>query len=245
MRRRDDGDRAGLYITVIFHLGVLIVLLIGQIGAAIAKGDTFVVDFSKTETPIEKKEAREEMEEAKTLREDVAERINQMLAAANVAPVKNVAVDRSSLKDDRNTDAAELYKEADRLAKELKDGFKVEENDDDYAQVSKTEKQEPRTSSREESYAGPSVVSYELEGRKASRLSIPAYRCLGAGYVTVIITVNPQGNVVNAKIQDDVSSNDKCLRDFAVRAARLSRFSASATAPARQVGNIVYMFVAQ
>ena len=89
------------------------------------------------------------------------------------------------------------------------------------------------------------MVSHELDGRKASKLSIPAYKCLGAGYVTVIITVDPSGKVLNAKIQDGVSSEDKCLRDFAIRAARLSRFSASASAPARQVGNIVYLFVAQ
>ena len=44
---------------------------------------------------------------------------------------------------------------------------------------------------------------------------------------------------------DEASSSDKCLRDFAVRAARLSRFSASETAPARQHGEIVYSFIAQ
>ena len=89
---------------------------------------------------------------------------------------------------------------------------------------------------KKSSYNGPSVVSYELEGRKASKLSIPAYRCLGAGHVTVVITVDPSGKVLNAKIQDEVSSDDRCLRDFAVRAARLSRFSASGTAPARLDG---------
>jgi hypothetical protein len=61
----------------------------------------------------------------------------------------------------------------------------------------------------------------------------------------VIITVDPSGNVLNAKVQDEVSSSDKCLREFAVRAAKLSRFSASTSAPARQMGNIVYMFIAQ
>ena len=159
--------------------------------------------------------------------------------------IRNIAVDRSStLKDDRNTDAEQLYKDAERLAQELKDGFKADEPDDDYVAVSKPapiKKDDPK----KQTYSGPSVVSYALDGRKASRLSIPAYRCLGAGHVTVIITVDPSGNVVNAKIQDDASSNDRCLRDFAIRAARLSKFSASASAPARQIGNIVYMFIAQ
>ena len=224
-----SDDRAGLYITIIFHLMVIIVLLVCQISSAIKRGNTFVLDFSKQEK-VEKEQAE------KNLKEEVSERIDRMLAAAAGVPVRNVAVDRGALKD-------ELYKDAEKLAQDLKNGPKLDEPDDDYASVSKPEpRKEERKSS---SYKGPSVVSYELDGRKASKLSIPAYKCLGAGYVTVIITVDPSGKVLNAKIQDGVSSEDKCLRDFAIRAARLSRFSASASAPARQVGNIVYLFVAQ
>ena len=44
---------------------------------------------------------------------------------------------------------------------------------------------------------------------------------------------------------NDISSADQCLRNFAVRAARLSRFSASPSAPPRQTGEIVYRFIAQ
>ena len=141
------------------------------------------------------------------------------------------------------SNAEELYKDAEQLAKDLKNGPQLNEPDEDYAQISRPErKQEEKKSA---GYTGPSVVSYELDGRKASKLSIPAYRCLGSGHVTVIITVDPSGKVLNAKVQDGVSSDDKCLRDFAVRAARLSRFSASPSAPARQIGNIVYLFIAQ
>lgn len=236
MKRISGEDRAGLYITVIFHLVVLIVLLAAQIGAALQKEDTFLLDFSKQEA------VRKEQEQA-VFKEDIREKLDRLLAAASATPVRNVAVDRSTmLKDDRNTDAEELYKEAERLAEELDKKFSVEENDDYVAIEKKTVRQ---AKPKQETYTGPSVVSYDLAGRKASRLSIPAYRCLGAGYVTVIITVTPSGDVVNAKIQDDVSSDDACLRNFAIRAARMSRFSASTSAPARQVGNIVYMFIAQ
>ena len=174
----------------------------------------------------------------------VKQKLDRMLDSYAGVPIRNIAVDRSStLKDDRNTNAEELYKEAERLARELENGYDIDEPDD-YIPISKpvTQKNE---SQKKQQYSGPSVVSYDLAGRKASKLSIPAYRCFGAGHVTVIITVDPSGNVVNAKIQDDVSSNDKCLRDFAIRAARTSKFSASSSAPARQIGNIVYMFIAQ
>jgi hypothetical protein len=55
----------------------------------------------------------------------------------------------------------------------------------------------------------------------------------------------PEGMVIGAEVKDDISSTDQCLRNFAVRAARLSRFSQSSTAPARQTGEIVYRFIAQ
>lgn len=230
-------DRAGLYITVIFHLLVIIVLLASQISSALRKGESFLIDFSKQEIIEEKK--KEE-----NLKEEVKQKLDRMLDSYAGVPIRNIAVDRSStLKDDRNTNAEELYKEAERLARELENGYEIDEPDD-YIPISKpvSQKKEPQ---KKQQYSGPSVVSYDLAGRKASRLSIPAYRCFGAGHVTVIITVDPSGNVVNAKIQEDVSSNDKCLRDFAIRAARTSKFSASSSAPARQIGNIVYMFIAQ
>ncbi len=233
----NSEDRAGLYITVIFHLAVLIILLVCQIGAALRGENTFVLDFSKQEQ-VEQELAEE------NFKEEISEKLDQLLASAAGVQVRNIAVDRGSmLKDDRNTNAEELYKDAERLAEELDKGFKVEESDDDYVAV----KKEPvaKSAPKEEAYSGPSVVSWQLDGRKASRLSIPAYRCLGAGHVTVIITVDPHGNVTNAKIQDEASSTDQCLRNFAVRAARLSRFSASTSAPSKQIGNIVYMFIAQ
>lgn len=231
-----SDEKAGLYITIIFHLVVIIVLLVCQISSALKRENTFVLDFSKQEK-VEKETAE------RNLKEEVSERLDRMLAEAAGVPIRNVAVDRGALKDDRNTNAEELYKDAEQLAKDLKNGPQLNEPDEDYAQISRPERKQEENKSA--GYTGPSVVSYELDGRKASKLSIPAYRCLGSGHVTVIITVDPSGKVLNAKVQDGVSSDDKCLRDFAVRAARLSRFSASPSAPARQIGNIVYLFIAQ
>lgn len=236
MGKFSKEDRAGLYITVIFHLAVLIILLATQLGFSLAKENSFVLDFTK----------QEEVEKAKkeeVFKEDISERIEQMLAAAGSVPVRNVAVDRGALKDDRGTNAEELYKDAERLQQELNNGAPLPKDEQVY-EYKKPESGGPKKSS-ESSYSGPSVVSYELEGRKASRLSIPAYRCMGAGMVTVIITVDPQGNVINAKVEDSLSSPDACLRGFAVRAARLSKFSSSSSAPPKQIGNIVYQFIAQ
>ena len=231
-------QKAGLYITAIIHLAVIIVLLVCQIGYSVQRENSFVLDFTKQE----EKEAQEQKEE---LHRSAIAQLENMLSAVRSQPVRNVTVNRSQLKDDRNTDADQLYRDAERLAQDLKDGqHRQEDNPDDYVQDPVTPPSDPKPR-KQETYSGPSVLSWSLDGRKASRLPIPAYRCVGAGEVTVIITVNNQGKVMDAKIDDGASSKDGCLRSFATRAARLSKFNASATAPARQMGTITYLFIAQ
>lgn len=232
-------DKAGLYFTIIFHLVVIIVLLVYQINTSIKREESFVLDFSKQEEIEQRK--KEEI-----FKKDVSKRIEEMLAAAQMSrsEIKNIAVDAGShLKDDRNTDAEQLYKDAERLANELKKGQNAQE--DAREETVELPSKENKSDEKKKEYSGPSVVSYNLDGRKASHLKIPAYRCYGCGDVTVIITVDPQGNVIGAKVLDEISSSDSCLRSFAVRAARLSKFSASSSAPARQNGEILYRFIAQ
>lgn len=235
-------NRAGLYITVIFHLTVIIVLLAVGIDSTLKRENTFVLDFSKQE---EMERQEKEME----FREDISKKLDELIEASRNTPssqIRNIAVDsRSSLKDDRGTDAEQLYKDAERLAAELKNGQKDAIEEDAREETVEMPSDKKKDESNQKEYSGPSVVSYSLEGRKASHLNIPAYRCYGEGDVTVIITVDNSGRVVNAKVLDAVSSGDQCLRNFAVRAARLSRFSASQTAPARQSGEILYRFIAQ
>jgi hypothetical protein len=218
---------------------VIIVLLAYQIDSALKREETFVLDFSKQEE-IEKR-AKEE-----AFKEDISKRLDDLIAAARNSsePLRNIAVDAGSqLKDDRNTDADQLYKDAERLAKDLMDGQAIQEDAREETVELPTQQKSDDTKKKE--YSGPSVLSYTLDGRKASHLKIPAYRCYGSGDVTVIITVNNAGMVVGAKVLDAVSSSDECLRSFAIRAARLSRFSASQTAPPNQTGEILYRFIAQ
>ena len=236
---KNNEDRAGLYITIIFHLVVIIVLLAYQLDSALKREESFVLDFSKQEE-IEKRQ------QEKVFKEDISKRLDELIAAARNSsePIRNIAVDAGAqLKDDRNTDADQLYKDAERLAKDLKDGQNAIEDAREET-VELPEKQKKEDTQKKE-YKGPSVLSYNLDGRKASKLNIPAYRCYGSGDVTVIITVNNAGMVVGAKVLDAVSSSDQCLRNYAVRAARLSRFSASNTAPPNQTGEILYRFIAQ
>ena len=233
-------DKAGLYTTVIIHLAVIIVLLATTLGFSLQSENSFVLDFSKLEE-LERLQAEvERLQQEAEFQQAISEKLQRELGAAT-GGYRNVAVDRAALKDDRGTDADQLYKDAERLARELQGGFEVP--DDGF--TANIPSKDGDKKQEQKAYSGPSVVSYYLEGRKASKLSIPAYRCMGAGEVTVLITVDNSGTVVAAKVDENVSSPDGCLRSFAIRAARLSRFSASTTAPARQTGNIVYQFIAQ
>ena len=229
---------------MIFHLTVIIVLLAVGIDNSLKPETSFVLDFSKQEE-IERQQ-REEI-----FKEDISRKLDDMIRAAQDAPqsqVRNIAVDAgSTLKDDRGTDADQLYKDAARLQAELENGSRsaIEEDARDKAvDLGKSGSDEGNKAS-DKAYSGPSVVSYNLDGRKASHLAIPAYRCMGEGRVTVIIEVNQSGTVVNAKILDSQSSTDACLRKFAIRAARGSRFNISQSAPKTQVGDICYEFIAQ
>ena len=174
--RLSPDQKAGLFITAIVHLAVIVVLLLCQIGYSVQRENTFVLDFTQ-------QEEKERIEQQEELHRNALAQLEEMISVARSQPVRNVTVNRSQLKDDRGTDADQLYRDAERLAQDLRDG---------------------------------------------------QHRQL-----------DNQGSVVDAKVDEGASSRDGCLRSFATRAARLSKFNASSTAPARQMGTITYQFIAQ
>ena len=133
---------------------VIIVLLAYQIDSALKREETFVLDFSKQEE-IEKR-AKEE-----AFKEDISKRLDDLIAAARNSsePLRNIAVDAGSqLKDDRNTDADQLYKDAERLAKDLRDGQAIQEDAREETVELPTQQKADDTKKKE--YSGPSVLSY-------------------------------------------------------------------------------------
>ena len=233
------SNKAGLYLTIIFHLVVIIALLIYQIDSTLKAETSFVLDFSK-------QEELEREQEIKEMKAEVSKKLDELIAAARSTqtPIRNVATKANApLKDDRNTDADQLYKDAERLAKELKLGQNAIEEDAREETVEHPSKGNDNSESRP--YSGPSVLSYRLDGRQARHLPIPAYKCYGSGDVVVIINVDLSGRVVAAQISEAGTTGDACTRREALRAAQLSRFSSSTDAPNPQVGEIVYRFIAQ
>ena len=245
MRRRRRNN-AGIVITVIFHFTVILLLFIQQMDVARQLETSFVMDFTKQEDLERQMKELEELQKEVEKLADIKQKLEEKLAAnvpSTSSDVKNLAVNTGKpLKDDRGTNAEQLYKDAAKLQENLKNGYKSDIADE----VGDEGVQTPdKDNGPKQSYSGPSVLRYTLDGRTATYLPIPAYRCYDGGEVTVIIQVNRQGTVLNAQINENVSATSKCLREFALRAARQSRFTKSDTAPERQVGEIVYQFIAQ
>ena len=221
---------------------MIITLLAYNIGKHLAREETFVMDLSQIEA------AERELQE-QIFREDIGKKIDDLLAASrnSQTELKNITVNAgSTLKDDRNTDVEQLMKDAERLKNELKQNqlSDMEDATDESVDLS-VDKSQERKDVKKEEYSGPSLVSFTLDNRYLTKPSTPSYKCFGSGDVTVIIKVDRSGNVTEAKILDEVSSSDECIRKYAVRAARLTKFNASPTAPNRQTGDILYRFVSQ
>ncbi len=236
---KSDG-RVGFYTTVAFHLVVLIILLLVTIDAVVDQETSFVLDFTREE---ELEQQQKEIE----FKESVSREIDEQLGTARQQKIHNTAVDAGSkLKDDRFKNPSSIYDEARELQKKLdasrRDAMAQEKSLEEAVDLSagkEPDKQDPS------SFSGPSVIAYTLEGRKARSLPVPSYKGYGAGDVSVTIMVNRKGRVIAARINENDSTKDDQLWEFAIKAAKNSIFDASPTAEERQLGEIVYRFVKQ
>ena len=232
--------KTGFYATIIFHLVVLIIFLLTAIHGVVSEETSFVLDFSKFEE-LEKIAKQEEVK-AKASKE-----IDDLLSG-KISPnqYRNVAVDRNSkpLKDDRFKNPNQVYDEARELQKKL-DASRAAALREQQGEDAATTGNENLPDSNAPQYKGPSVISYSLDGRKAMSLPVPAYKCQGGGDVSIQITVNRKGYVTAASVIGNVSSADECIVRSAIAAAKRSRFTASSTASDKQIGEIVYRFIAQ
>lgn len=92
--------------------------------------------------------------------------------------------------------------------------------------------------------AGSVTASYDLGGRNAIYMPTPSYTCQGGGKVVVSVTVNQNGDVVQASINSS-SADDNCMRDRSLEFAKMARFAIDTSAPAAQKGTITFSFVPQ
>ncbi len=94
--------------------------------------------------------------------------------------------------------------------------------------------------------SGGDGISFSLGGRGALSLPKPDYPSQKSGTVVVEVTVDRNGNVINARggVRGS-TTNDTELINAAEVAARRARFDVSQNAPASQQGTITYVFKLQ
>lgn len=87
------------------------------------------------------------------------------------------------------------------------------------------------------------IGTYDLGGRSlgSGGLAQPSYSVNDYGVVVVNITVDPQGNVINAEIGQGTTTPNSSLRQEALRAARRTKFNAISSVN-NQNGKITYNF---
>lgn len=239
--RVKKGKHIGLFATIVFHLILLIILLAISIHTVVTQETSFVTD---SEGKIAREQKEEKLQKEEDIKNAAKSELADQLAGRAVQQYKSIPVQRSgsALKDDRNSNVKELYKEAADLQKRIKDAKKFDVSPEGTDNVPNAA---PVKKSDAQPYKGPSVLSWTLDGRSAFSLPIPVYKCQGGGDVSVKISVGRNGYVTSAQIIEGSSVSDGCIRAAALSAAKRSRFSASETAPNPQTGEIVYRFIPQ
>lgn len=178
----------------------------------------------------------------------------------NLENVKNV----SSNQADKNKSFDDYYKEVENIVSNSKPKENFTANDytdkrnlaKDYSKenefVEPIENNQNKqnannnNSSSKNTYAGNAIITYNLGGRKAIRLPVPAYQCLGSGNVVIEVMVNNMGVVKSATIvSSNTSLNESCLSDAAYKSALISKFGIDLKASALQKGTINYKFIGQ
>lgn len=241
--------QSGLYLTLIFHLLILLFLTVQGIRGRLNGENVFVFDFSKQE--MKEAQKQQEIKEQKQ-KEEVEREVNDMIRKAlntSRETPRNVAVNTADLKDNKlkvTNETKSILDEAQELQARL-DATRQKVQDmqgvDDVPVRNALEKD--KESKTKEVYKGPSVLSYTLEGRRAINLPVPVYKCPGGGDVTVTIEVNQQGYVTDVVIHKNASTDDDCLHRAAKDAAMRSRFNIDINASNKQKGEIVYRFIPQ
>lgn len=179
-------------------------------------------------------------------------------------PVKNVSVDENSsqnlnsrLQDAKNTNTDKLYEEARKVQAEVEANSKryqkgLESIESKYANTNRGDNSERNVGESAKSSDGSTsvvkgnvTVSFNLKGRGAVHLEVPAYRCEGGGRVVVDIVVALNGDVVSAAVRSATGVTDPCVQEMALWAARNSTFTVSRTGGDKQMGTMTFLFVQQ
>lgn len=234
--------RVAILGTLVVHAFFLLCLVVFQISVSESplKDDIIFFDFS---------------EELKLPEETLPQELQG--SEEDNSDLKNISVNEA----DKNRSSDDYYKEFQEIVNQTKSKplYQAENYDDkrwlikdhskefEYREEDQSQQEQNKNSKQgSATYSGKTIISYFLDGRKATRLPVPSYQCLGSGEVIVDIIVNKDGKVISVVIRSSTTpTGETCLPEAARNAATRSRFTIDLNAPAQQKGYINYKFVAQ
>ncbi len=236
----------GVMGTIIVHLIVAIIFLLVKLSSDFKTlDDGILIDLASLQEELAdlKKEA-EQVDNNKDMSFDDFHDIAVNEASQSevkfdineyIDEIKDEMIAKGDLTEDNFIDRAKEEQNAEGDLQYLEEKTDVNENQDDNS-----------VAKMESDYRGLTRISYFLKDRYKVKLPIPIYTCPDGGSVTVEITVDPYGKVLDAVVKAvESNTGDYCLREAALSAAKKSRFTSGEHFPSKQMGTITYIFTSQ
>ena len=241
-------NRLGLFVTIIILLVAAIIFVTAKIVTKIPKtSDTIYIELDMSKVEEEKPKEPEPPKERPKAREEVDWKSVRNAVSNDAASEADKEKPTRRLENDELQAAAKAAEERMKANQQAYEQGMTEVDAIGKEESSKTEpveKKEDKGGGKDVKQKGNVIIKYSFTDpvRHATHLVIPAYRCEGGGEVVVVAVLNQNGKVISAKVS---SGGDACMRSAAVSAARSSSFNVNTSAPEKQEGTIIYIFIPQ
>ena len=234
----------GILGTVIFHLFLMVIVMAARLTSVdISDEISLLIEFAPDITEEEFRAYTESLMAQDGVIQDESNLQTARNIAVNVSEERPVA---DQFREMSQEQMSELDQRVDQILNNAANGeMPVPEQPEiefeppaDIINLEEDEDYEP--------YAGPTTITYDLQGRKHLRIPVPVYKCPDGGVVNVNISVNRQGRVVRAMIENSPSGfNEICIHETAIEASLASHFNEDPDAPPVQAGIITFYFQKQ
>ncbi|MDR0955254.1 MAG: energy transducer TonB [Rikenellaceae bacterium] len=237
--------RRGLMVMVVAYLVLGAALAFAKI--TLTPSDPYSAFYVEMDQLQELIEEKERLEEQVRQMQALQEMEREYEAIRNRASNAEGELD-AELRDAQGTEAAQIYDEARALEARMEASRQAyEEGLQSASDILNNRPQSGQDAAQESQtgrQSGRVTVSYYLPGRTDRRLPVPSYQCQGGGTVVINIEADANGRITKAAPAGGGAA-DACLQEYALRAARNSRFNTDGSFGNAQAGTITYEFVAQ
>jgi hypothetical protein len=232
----------GILGTLMFHLLIVVLIMAARLSSVTRQSEeSMLIEF---ETNISEDAFRELTE---SLMNNPFEEVESEPARRNIAV--NISEPRpvsDEFRDMSREQLTELERRVEEILNNALDGKMPETGQPEINFEIPAETIPHDKKKDDEPYTGPTTITYNLPGRTHLRMPVPVYKCPDGGIVEVSISVNQQGRVIRADVQDKPDNfNERCVIEMAIEASLGSRFDAKAGAPPVQNGTITFYFQKQ